>query len=81
MKAAGLFDLFGDAYRLLQDYAGQQAIDWNVVIDEADRICRERKGTGLEELAGRLCYAIVDYLDKASRDPAAFPLPEKGRDV
>ena len=73
-----MFDLFGDAYRLLQDYAGQQAIDWEEVIDEADRICRKRKGTGLEELAGRLCYAIVDYLDKASKRPAACLALEEG---
>ncbi len=73
MKAAGLYDLFGDAYRLLQDYAGQQAIDWRAAIDEADRICKEREGTDLEELAGRLCFAIVDYLDKTSRGPAACP--------
>lgn len=73
MKAAGLYGLFGEAYSLLQTHAGQQAIDWQAVTDEANRICKERDGTDLEELAGRLCFDIVDYLDKTSKGPAACP--------
>ena len=64
MRDKGYFNLFGDIYRFLQV---SDSPNWDIVVNQANKICHTYQGTELGNLSNGLVKCIVDEIERINK--------------